>query len=186
MPNKILLISFIIAAIPSLAKVGKNYGFFLASQQEYENRVFGGGGVVLRRYLIVPAMDKKYKDIFKTQDPMALISKFAYMLHRDKGSAIERYISTCDHALDINHLLKALYWFSKKQYSEAILSLEKYTGEEHRFLALLLIADCQYEMLPDKTKYNTILDEYQVALDSTDNPTFKAVIRDRIKYIKYQ
>jgi predicted negative regulator of RcsB-dependent stress response len=88
--------------------------------------------------------------------------------------------------LDINNLIKGLYYFSKKQYNQAIAHLEKFKNKEYRFLQLLIIADCKYEMLQDKKNYKTIISAYQIALDCTDNEQNKTIINNRIKYIKYQ
>jgi len=140
---------------------------------------------LFRRYLVVPYIDRKYKDILETKNEEALLAKFSFMLDRNKVSRIDKYINNCDNSLDINNLIKGLYFFSKKQYDQAIAHLEQLENKEYSFLQLLIIADCKYELLQDKKNYKTIIGAYQVALDCTDNEQNKAVINNRIKYIKY-
>jgi hypothetical protein len=86
---------------------------------------------LLRRYIIVPSIDKKYKDILETIDEKALFAKFSFMLNKNKVSWIDKYIKNCDNSLDINNLIKGLYYFSKKQYNQAIAHLEKLENKEY-------------------------------------------------------
>lgn len=190
LPSKselILLILFLVLiSTNSFAKIGDNRNFWIISQNDYNDRISKGKDVLLRRYLIVPSIDKKYKDILETKEENALLAKFSFILKKNKVSWIDKYINNCDNSLDINNLLIGLYYFSKKQYNQAIVHLEKIENKENRFLQLLIKADCKYEMLQDKKKYKTIIGAYQDALDCTDNEQNKAIINNRIKYIKYQ
>lgn len=175
----------ILISARSFAGIGSNNNYWIISQTEYEERISKGKDVVLRRYIVVPCVDKKYKDIFETEDKKALLAKFSYMLLKNKSSLMDKYIAGCNTSSDIHYLIKGLYCFSKKQYSQAIAHLEKSEHSEYSFLKLLLIADCKYEMLQNKKNIRTILDAYQVALDCTENEQNKSLINNRIKYIKY-
>lgn len=186
MIKKILILLLILISANSFAGIGDNNGFWIISQIDYETRISKGKDVILRRYIIVPSIDKKYKDIFETKDEKALLAKFSFILHRNKVSWIDKYIKNCDNSLDINNLIKGLYYFSKKQYNQAIAHLEKLENKEFKFLQLLMIADCKYELLQDKRNFKTIIGAYQSALDNTDNEQNKSIINNRIKFIKYQ
>ncbi len=185
MIRKLLILILILISSQTFAKVGTNADFWILSQNEYTNRILKGKDVILRRYIAVPGIDPKYKNIFETIDEKALLAKFSFMLKKNKSSLIEKYISNCDNTLDINNLIKGLYYFSKNQYSQAIAYLEKFGDEEYVFLKLLLIADCNYELLQDKKNYKSILGVYQIALDNTNNEQNTSIINNRIKYIKY-
>jgi tetratricopeptide (TPR) repeat protein len=186
MIKKLLFLVLVLISANSFAKIGDNNDYWIISQNDYNERISKGKDVLLRRYIIVPSIDKKYKDLFETRDEKALLAKFSFMLNRNKASWIDKYIKNCDNSLDINNLIKGLYYFSKKRYNQAIAHLENIENSEYRFLQLLMIADCKYEMLQDKKNYKTIIGAYQVALDCTDNEQNKAIINNRIKYIKYQ
>lgn len=186
MIKRILTLVLILISANSFAKIGNNTDYWIVSQGDYNERISKGKDVLLRRYIIVPSIDKNYKDIFTTRDEEALLAKFSFMLYKNKVTWIDKYIKNCDNSLDINNLINGLYYFSKNQYSQAITHLEKLENSEYRFLQLLIIADCRYEMLQDKRNYKTIIEAYQVALDCTDNEQNRAIINNRIKFIKYQ
>ncbi len=186
MIKKLLILFLVLISAHSFARIGDNINYWIISQNDYNDRISNGKDVLLRRYFIVPSIDKKYKDILVTKEEKALLAKFSFMLNKNKASWIDKYIKNCDNSLDINNLLKGLYYFSKNQYNQAIIHLEKLENKKYRFLQLLIIADCRYEMLPDKKNFKTIIGAYQIALDCTDNEQNKAIINNRIKYIKYQ
>lgn len=186
MIRNVLILFLVLISAQSFARIGDNRNYWIISQNDYDDRISRGKDVLLRRYFIVPSVDKKYKDILETKDEKALLAKFSFMLNKNKNSWIDKYINNCDNSLDINNLIKGLYYFSKAQYNQAITHLEKIENMEYGFLQLLIIADCKYEMLPDKKNYKTIIGAYQVALDRTDNEQNKAIINNRIKFVKYQ
>lgn len=186
MIKKILILILVLISANSFARIGDNDNYWIISQNDYNDRISKGKDVVLRRYFVVPFIDKKYKDILETKDEKALLAKFLFMLNKNKVSWIDKYIKNCDHSLDINNLIKGLYYFSKMQYKQAIAHLEKLENKDYDFLQLLIMADCKYEMLQDKKNYKTIIGAYQAALDCTDNEQNKAIINNRIKYIKYR
>jgi len=183
--KKILVLLLILISTNSFARIGNNYDFWIISQNDYNDIISKGKEVVLRRYIIIPSIDKNYKDIFESKDEKALLAKFSFILNKDKVSWIDRYIKNCDNSLDINHLINGLYDFSNNRYSQAIFHLEKLENKEYRFLQLLMIADCQFELLPDKKNYKSIIGSYQAAMDCTDNEQYKTITNNRIKYIKY-
>ncbi|MFQ3579046.1 MAG: hypothetical protein SNJ71_02765 [Bacteroidales bacterium] len=185
MVKKILILFIVLISVNSFARIGDNNNYWIISQNDYNDRISKNKDVLLRRYIIVPSIDKKFKDILETKDEKTLLAKFSFMLNKNKVSWIDKYINNCDNSLDINNLIKGLYYFSKKQYNQAIVHLEKLENKEYRFLQLLIIADCKYEMLQDKKNYKTIIGAYQVALDCTDNEKNKTIINHRIKYITY-
>ena len=186
MTTKILILLLLFISTPSFAYIGDNKDFWIISQEEYNHRISRGKDVTVRRYIIVPAIDKKYKDIFETSDEKALLAKFSFLLKKNKYTWIDKYIKNYDNSLEINNLIKGLYHFSKSQYSQAIAQFEKVDNEEFEFFKLLMIADCKYEMLPEKKNYKSIIGEYQIAIDSTNNERNKSIINNRIKYIKYR
>ena len=186
MIKKTLILLFILISSQTYASIGDNSDFWIISHNDYSDRISKGKDVILRRYIVIPNFDKKYKDIFETKEEKALLAKFSFMLKKNKVTWIDKYIKDCDNSLDINNLIKGLYCISKKQYSQAIAHLEKSENDEFKFLKLLMIADCKYELLPDKKKYKSIISVYQIALDNTDNEQNKSIINNRIKYIKYR
>lgn len=186
MIKKLLILFLVLISAKSFAMIRDNKDYWIISQKDYNERISKGKDVLLRKYIVIPSLDKQYKDIFETKDEKALLAKFSFMLDRDKVSWIDKYVNNCDNSLDINNLIKGLYYFSEKRYNQAIALLEKLENKEYRFLQLLMIADCRYEMLRDKQSYKTIIGSYQVALDCTNNEQDKAIIKNRIKYIKYQ
>lgn len=186
MIKKLLILFLLLISANSFARIGDNNNYWIISQKDYNERITKGKDVLLRRHIIVPSIDKMYKDILETSDEKALLAKFSFMLYKNKVSWIDKYIKNCDNSLDINNLIKGLYYFSKKQYNQAIAHLEKLENKEYRFLQLLLIADCRYEILQNKKDYKTIIGSYQVALDCTNNEQNKSIINNRIKFIKYQ
>lgn len=186
MIKKLLILFLVLISVNSFARIGDNSNYWIISQNDYNDRISKGKDVLLRRYIIVPTIDKKFKDILENKDEKALLAKFSFMLNKNKVSWIDKYINNCDNSLDINNLIKGLYYFSKKQYNQAIVHLEKLENKEYSFLQLLIIADCKYEMLQNKKNYKTVIGAYQIALDCTDNEQNKIIINNRIKYIKYQ
>lgn len=185
MDRKILILLLVLTSFEAFAKIGANVDFWILSENEYNDRMQKGKDVVLRRYVVVPGIDKAYKDILETTDEKALLAKFSFMVQKNKGSLVEKYINSCDHSLDINNLIKGLYFFSENQYLQAITHLKKVEDDGYLFLKQLLIADCQYEMLHDKKNYKSIMGGYQVAMDATNHEQNKSIINNRIKYIKY-
>lgn len=175
----------VLTSFQAFAKIGTNTDFWILSENEYNDRLLKGKDVVLRRYVVVPGIDKTYKDIFETTDEQALLAKFSFMIKKNKASLVEKYIQNCDHSLDINNLIKGLHFFSTNDYSQAIDHLEKFENEEYLFLKQLLIADCQYELLHNKKNYKSIMGAYQMAMDSTNYEQNKSIVSNRIKYIKY-
>jgi tetratricopeptide (TPR) repeat protein len=163
-----------------------NKDFSIISQEDYNNRISKGKDVIIIRYLIVQDLDKKVEDIFVTKDEDAILSKFSYMLKKNMSSLIENYIMNHDTSIEINTLIRALYHFSKKQYSQSLSYLEKFENKKYSFLKLLLIADGNYELLSDKKNYKPVIELYQEALDNANIEQHKVLIINRIKYIKYK
>ena len=186
MVKRIQIFLLMLISLPTLGSIGINKDFWIISQNDFNNRISKGHDVVLKRYIVMPNIDKKYEDIFETRDEKALLAKFSFLLKKNKSTMIEKYIKNCDNSLDINNLIKGLYYFSKNEYSQAIIHLEKLGNEEYSFLKLLLIADCKYELLHDKQNYKSIIGVYQIAMDNTNDEQNKSIVNNRIKYIKYQ
>lgn len=185
MIRRILILLFVLISVPTFASIGQNNKFWIISQNDFNSRISKGQDVVLRRYIVMPGIDKKYKDIFDTKDGKAVLAKFSFLLKKNKSTWIKKYINNGDTLLDINNLIKGLYYFSKNQYAQAIVRLEKLDNDEYTFLKLLLIADCKYELLQNKHNYKSIIEYYQIAMDCTNNGQNKSIINKRIKYIKY-
>ena len=186
MIKKILIILLILISPKSFASIGDNSDFWIVSQNDYSKMVSKGQDVVLTRYIVVPDFDKKYKDILATNDEHALLAKFSFMLKKGNNARMDKYIKDCDVSLDINNLIKGLYYFSRKKYSHAIAYLEELNNEDFIFLKLLLIADCKSELQHDKKNYKSIIEAYQIAIDCTDNEQNKSIVNNRIKYIRYR
>ena len=186
MIKKLLFLLLILISVQAFAKIGINPDFWIISQQDYNNRVSKGRDVVLKRYIIVPDFDKKYKDVFVTKDEDAILSMFSYMLYKGKNSMVEKYIANYDPCLKINTLIVAMYHFSKKQYSQSLAYLATFDDKKYNFLKLLLIADCNYELLYSENNKNPVVKLYQNALDMAETEQFRALVNNRIKFIKYR
>ena len=184
MIKKILVLLIIFISSQSFA--GEYTDFWIVSQNDYNILVSKGKDVLLRRYIIVPDIDKKYKDIFETKDEEALLAKFSFMLKKSKMNRIDKYINACDNSLNVNNLIKGMYYFSKKQYIKAILYLEMSDNENFKFLKFLMIADCKYELIWDKKNFKPIIDAYQIVMDNTDSEQNKSIVKNRIKYVRYR
>lgn len=185
MIKKLLVLFLVLISAQSYARIGDNGSYRIITQKEYNDKISKRKDAILKRYVVVPSFDKKYRGILETNDGEAILAKFSFMLYKNKVAWIKKYVRNCDNSLDINHLIKGLYYFSKKQYDQAIVHLEKYENTGFRFLQLLLIADCKFEMLQDKKNYKTIIGAYQSAYDCSDDEQNKTIINNRIKYIKY-
>lgn len=186
MIRKISFLLVMMVSLPIFAKVGMNKDFWIISQKDYDIRISKGKDVVLKRYIVVPNMDKNYKSISDTDSDFLILSKFSYMLKKNKSSNLEYYINICDAHKQINLLVNGLYYLSEKKYSKAIEFLNQYESSEYEFLKYLLIADCKYELLTIKRDYKNIIKDYQIALDIANDDKTKALVNNRIKFIKYR
>ncbi len=185
MIRKIPLILLLFVSIQAYAGIGDDNDFLIISQNEYSALVSEGEDLTSRRYIIVPALDHNYKDLLQSKDETTMLAKFSYMLKENKEEWIYEFLKNCNDTCNFTNLLKGLYYFSVNQYFQSISYLEKFENNDYRFLKLLLIADCKYEILQDKRRYNRIIVDYQQALSSTDNEQYKSIVNNRIEYIKY-
>jgi len=186
MIKKLFFLLLTLISLQTFANIGINPDFWIISQKVYNNRVSKGKDVILYRYIIVADFDKNYKNIFNTKDEDALLSMFSYMLYKNKTSLIEKYIANYDPSLKINTLISAMYYFSKKEYSKSIAYLLTFENKKYSFLKQLLLADCNYELLSDKNNFNSVIKLYQDALDTAETEQYKALVNNRIKFIKYR
>jgi len=168
------------------AKIGENQHFWIIAQDDYDRRVVHGQDVIMRRYVVVPSIDKDYKTILQSTDEQAILAKFAYLLQTNRIERINIFMQTCDESLSIYPLIRGLYLFSMEQYSDAITALEQVTNSDYTFIKLLLLADCRYELLVDQHNYKAVIGAYQLASDSTRDELNKAIVANRIKFIKYR
>jgi tetratricopeptide (TPR) repeat protein len=130
-------------------------------------------------------MDKKFKQFSTNLNDAQWLAKFSYVLKKNKVLWIEKYMENINPESEIYPLIKALYFFSKKQYQSALTSLQTVNTTDYEALKLLLIADCRYELLPDKRNYKLVLEAYQQAIDKSPNEQNKLIVNNRIKFIKY-
>lgn len=184
--KKFLSLVLIFISFTAFSNIGMNPNYTIISQTDYEKRISKYKDVVLQRYIVVPDFDKNYKEIFDTKDEEALLSRFSYMLRKNKSRFIDRYIANCDDSKEINYLIKGLYFFSKGDYLQAMGCLEHIRAKDHEFLKYLLIADCKFELLINKSNFKSVIQAYQTALDIADNEQDKSIVNNRIKYIKYR
>jgi len=166
------------------ARIGDNNDFCIISQNEYNTLVSEGKDLVSERYIVVPAIDENFKDIHETRDEISKLAKFSFLLSKNKYELVDDILKNCNDTCNFTNLLKGFYYFSVNQYFQSISYLEKVENNDYKFLKLLLIADCKYEILQDKRRYNMVVAAYQQALDNTDNEQNKTIITNRIKYIK--
>jgi hypothetical protein len=185
MAKNLLFSLFLFLSLQTLARVGDNKGFSIISQELFNDLILSGGDIALQRFIVVPSIDSNYKDIVSTTDEMAILAKFSYMLQRRKYSAMEKYMAGCDASLEINSLIAGLYSFSRKQYIQAFNYLERVESKRFTFLKQLLIADCRYELLLDKSQYKPVLELYQAAMDCATSHPEKVLVSNRLKYLKY-
>lgn len=168
------------------AQMGSNDSFWIISQNDFSQRLENHKDFSLRRYVVVPAMDKKYKQLSAAIDDSQRLAKFSFVLKKNKSPWIEKYIDSFKPASEIYPLIKGLYFFSKKQYQNALASFQQVNLPEYETLKLLLIADCHYELLPNKRDYKKVLTYYQQAIDKDASELNQLIINNRIKFIKYQ
>ncbi|MEZ5105010.1 MAG: hypothetical protein R2757_10980 [Draconibacterium sp.] len=176
----------ILLSIPAFSKIGTNKDYNIISQNDYNSNLIKGKDVILKRYIVVPDLNKNYKEIFNENNPDEILSMFSFMLNKNKSREISQYILSCDKSKDIGLLISGLYHFSNKEYSRSVIYLEKVQDAKFAFLRSLLVADCNYEMLVDKKNYNSILQFYQISLDLARTEQQKSIIKNRIRFIKYR
>lgn len=176
----------LLITVSSFAGIGINNSYSIISQNEYNKILSKRKPVIYNRYLVIPDYCNNYKEIQKIKDQDTLLFTFSYMLKKNKSSYIEKYISQCDTATDINLLLCGLYYFSKMDYFKSLSYIEKFENKKYEFLKYLIIADCKYELHDNKKNYSSIISAYQVAFDITGLEQNKTIVKNRIKYIKYK
>lgn len=186
MTKKLLLVVFILNFTQVYAKIGANNNFWIIAQDDYDRKVVNGEDVIMRRYIVVPSINKDYKNAIQSADEQFILAAFSYLLQTNRANWITTYIQNCNDTLSIYPLMKGLYYLSGKQYAEAISALEKVENREYTFLKLVLIADCRYELLSDQHNYKAVIGAYQQASDSTQDELCKSIVANRIKFIKYR
>jgi len=169
--KKILILFLILVSTQVFARIGENRDFWIISQSDFNKRISKGRDVTLRRYIVVPDFDRNFKEILETTD---------------KQKGIDKYIENQNNRLEKNELIKGLYYFSRKQYSNALIHFEKINNDEYAFLKYLLIADCKYELNYGSKDAKNSIELYQPAMDKSNNELEKLIINNRVKYIRYK
>ncbi|MGE4287544.1 MAG: hypothetical protein AB7E36_02555 [Salinivirgaceae bacterium] len=185
MKVKACVLFLLMLSLQIQAQMGSNELYWIIAQDDFNERLEKHKDVVLRRYVVVPAMDKKFKQLSTDLNDSQWLAKFSFVLKKNKELWIEKYMEKLNPESEIYPLIKALYFFSKKQYQSALTSLQNVNTTDYEALKLLLIADCQYELLADKRDYKTVLKAYQQAIDNSPDEQNKLIINNRIKFIKY-
>lgn len=101
MIKRILTLILFLIPLQTFASIGDNTDFWIISQNDYVNRISKGKDVILRRYIVVPNIDKKFKNIFEIKDEKAILAKFSFMLKRNKNGWIEKYITAVQDKLNL-------------------------------------------------------------------------------------
>ena len=83
----LILIAFLFNFSQVSARIGENANFWIVAQDEYDRLVVKGQDVVMRRYIVVPSMNKDYKTILQTEDEELLLAKFAYLLKSNRTAS---------------------------------------------------------------------------------------------------
>lgn len=121
MKHPLLVLLFVLLFLTtSLSPVGENRDFRITTENDFKERILSNKDLVFTRCLVVPAFDKKTKDIDETTDEQALLAKFTYLLSTNQRFKMEDYLKKCDNSLDINYLIRALYHLSLEQYTLTI------------------------------------------------------------------
>jgi hypothetical protein len=184
--KRILLILFFIFISPRImAQIGENRDFWITTESDFAKRISKGRDVTLRRYIVVPDFDKNFKNILETTDEYAVLAKFSFMLRRNKTAWIDKYIENHVNKSEVNDLIKGLYYFSKKEYGNALIYLEQDNDNKYIFLKEVLIADCRYELKDFKDSKNSI-ELFQSSMDKASNDLEKIIVSNRIKHIRYK
>jgi hypothetical protein len=183
--KKVLIIIFILISVQAFARIGENRDFWIISQSDFNNRISKGRDVTLRRYIVVPDFDKNFKEILEINDESGILAKFSFMLKKNKRAWIEKYIENYDSSLEINELILGMFYFSRKQYTDALNHFENIRNEEYMFLKYLLIADCKYELASEVNDFKTRIEVYQAAMDKSNSELERLIINNRIKFIRY-
>lgn len=184
MKYRITLICLILSALV-YAGIGNNNLYRIISRDDFNQKIIERKDVLSKRYLVFPSLDKNYRDVLTTGDESDQLAKFAYIFKIIRSEYVLEYINRLNPESPIFNLIKGLYFFSDSKYDNAIQSLKEYHGKEFEFLKLLLIADCWYEILPDKKDHQVAIKAYQQALDCTNDGVYKTLIQNRIKFLKY-
>jgi len=163
-----------------------NQRYFLISESKYSQRLNKDKDVLFKRYIIVPDEVKDKNLLFKTGNPDSLFMGAVSLLMNGKSSTVQGYLKTCNMEVPVNHLIAGLFHVLKGNFQQADQNLALYQGIAFLFIKNLLRADCSAELLQGEKDLKTIVQEYQAALDCTENENYRDLIRNRIKYLRYR
>lgn len=163
-----------------------NQRYFLISESKYSQRLNKDKDVLFKRYIIIPDEVKDKNLLFKTGNPDSLLMGAVSLLMKGKSSKVEGYLKTCNMDVPVNHLIAGLFDVLKGDFQQADLELALYQGIAFVFIKNLLRADCRAELLRGGKDLKPIIQEYQAAIDCTENENYRDLIRNRIKYLRYR
>jgi hypothetical protein len=108
-----------------------------------------------------------------------------------KYSKLDKYINSLEtsgiNSSDL-YLSKTLLLITKKDYSNAVISLKKINNSDFVLLKSLLSIDLNYELakINGSFDYNMFLKNYQDLIDSyPDDIALKKIIAIRLRYLRY-
>lgn len=163
-----------------------NQRYFLISESKYSQRLNKEKDVLFKRYIIVPDEVKDKNLLFETGNPDSLFMGAVSLLMNGKSSKVQGYLKTCNMEVPVNHLIAGLFHVLKSDFQQADRELGLYQGTAFVFTKNLLRADCRAELLQGGKDLKPIIQEYQAALDCTENENYRDLIRNRIKYLRYR
>lgn len=163
-----------------------NQRYFLISESKYSQRLNKEKDVLFKRYIIVPDEVQDKNLLFRTGNPDSLFLGAVSLLMNGKSSKVQVYLKTCNMEVPVNHLIAGLFHVLKGDFQQADQDLALYQGVAFVFIKNLLRADCRAELLQGGKDLKPIIQEYQVALDCTENENYRDLIRNRIKYLRYR
>jgi hypothetical protein len=108
-----------------------------------------------------------------------------------KYSILESYLRSLKTSGIITsdfYLSKTLFLITKKNYSDAVISVRKIKDSDYVLLKRLLSIDLNYEIAKDNGSfgYEQFLKSYQDLIDAyPDNASLKKIVSIRLRYIRY-
>jgi hypothetical protein len=143
-----------------------------------------------KKYIIVPCEIKSKKLTNQEKNSDYIISWAFYLCENYRSNELLKYIQELTNSNNdkdsISDLLTGIYYFSKSNFTIAIVSFNKYNGNKYIFLKYLLLADSKYEMLDDYYDWPKTIGDYQKAYDNAQKKEYKKLITDRILCARYQ
>jgi tetratricopeptide (TPR) repeat protein len=164
----------------------KKTNYDIISKEEYNKRLMKRKEVVLNKYIVIPAFPRKAEEVLlNTKNEDSILTASASLIKHGRSRELYSYLQKTKVDTGVYALVYGLYYMNKGKYANALTWFDKYKSGKYKSLVMLLIADCKYECLEDKKKYDDIMPYYQQALDFTSDSLYQDIIKNRFRFVRY-